>query len=460
MPGSAARRQQYRSGYASLNGTIGPLTHTRASTTLTVDTNGNYQQNAIDAPAFDAAGLRVTHSLKNKSECYGVPRADAYGATLNSGTATKGKVYEIVVRTGVDWSAVGTLLSGTANTAGAKYVITGALTFDADDTGKEVYDYVGTKAYHDGTTFQNPITGMTLSGDVAAVLSIATDQTALDTFKISNVCNGYKIYDVTTGAGGTGVIIISGAMAAVTTSYAIQIRVLSGSVSVTDSQSGNAIAPAPSGAAYARYKKENFTATAGRTVRITVAASSQIRFLLHEHYESTICPKYPIVSAGAAGGTTRAQTTAYEPLAPNFRQDSFMVTCEWTPDFSLADLPNSTNIPIVTLSTGVANNLLYFAKDGAGAGALSSYDGTNTATVALTPVAGTTYKCGVRGNTAGNEMMVSLNGTNGTATSYDGAVVVDGGNKIYLQGITGGASIKNLRITTDRGAAALAAATT
>lgn len=147
-----------------------------------------------DGTPIPSKGLTFERGSTNLCICEGRPRADAYGSTLASGTAVKGKTYEIVARISLDWGAVATLVSGTANTVGAKYLITGTLTFTATETGKECIDYVGTKAYHDGTVFQNPITGMTLSGDVAAVLSIVTDQSAIDAAKLGQIVNGGKVY--------------------------------------------------------------------------------------------------------------------------------------------------------------------------------------------------------------------------------------------------------------------------
>lgn len=75
-----------------------------------------------------------------------------YGTAKTAGDAlTVGCVYEIVTRATLDFSAVGELFSGTANTAGAHYYISDAATLGAGDAvtliGKQIYT-VG-----DGATF-------------------------------------------------------------------------------------------------------------------------------------------------------------------------------------------------------------------------------------------------------------------------------------------------------------------
>lgn len=164
-----------------------------------------------------AGSILVEKSSTNKCTAYSVPRADGqYGSTLNSGTATLGKVYEIVTPTSVDWEAVGTRLSGTANAVGAKYLITGSLTFTANDTGKEAIDYAGTKSFYSGG-FINNLTNLTLSGDQAAVLSVTTDTAAIDAAIAAESVtptgmlpalmlaknNGYKVYKLDNSTGST-----------------------------------------------------------------------------------------------------------------------------------------------------------------------------------------------------------------------------------------------------------------
>lgn len=352
-------------------------------------------------PITGTKGMMFEPTSTNKCTCYGVPRADSYSSTLVSGNATKGKVYEIVARVSTDWGAVGTLLSGTANTAGAKYLITGILTFTATETGKEALDYPGTKAYHDGTTFQNPVTGMTLSGDTAAVLSIVTDQTAIDAAIAAEIAkgqaadeallcalqlsrdNGYKSYDITTGAGGAGVVTFAGAMTAVATSMSDVIRVISGSCVISDSAGANTVTP--SGSAYVRSKKENFTATATRTMIITVAASSQVRLLVPTLEE---LPFATSLNPSAGAASTHNADILSHPVAGNLPNTGRRhIKFSWTPGaviagrdekFFYCGLDASNYIKIA--SNGV---IIYFQKRVAGVDEFVCYT--------ITPVAGTTY---------------------------------------------------------------------
>lgn len=281
-----------------------------------VDGNGVVTDSGVRTPLV-GKGLTFETGSTNLFSGFGVPRADAYGSTLTSGTAVKGKIYEIVARVSLDWGAVATLVSGTANTVGARYLITGTLTFAATETGKECIDYVGTKAYHDGTAWQNPITGMTISSaDTSPVLSIVNDQTALEAMtvdQLDRVVNGWKAYDVTTGVTNEAVVTYSGAMAAVPTSISEYIRVLSGSCVLSDSSGTYTVTP--TGTACTRYKKENFTPTAGATMKLTVAASSQVRFLLPQVESLPFCTSI-MPSLGLA--TPRAAVDLYAPMTGNY----------------------------------------------------------------------------------------------------------------------------------------------
>jgi len=261
-------------------------------------------------------------------------KGDSTYAGNNSGSIlTKGKIYAITARV---WVVSGSLKIGeypaavTISTLGSwvnisipNYIPTGlgfsqylggagSEAYIDTISAKEAIDYVGTKAYHNGTAFQNPITGMTLSGDTAAVLSIVADQTAVEAAKLTTFTNGYKVYDVTTGVGGAGVVTFTGSIAAVQTSIGIRARVLSGSVVLSDSTGANDVAL--SGTTYARFAKENFLGTAARTVILTVAANSQVRFIIPTLVDSAYLPS-PVPSAGAA--TTLAATTLSYPITGN-----------------------------------------------------------------------------------------------------------------------------------------------
>lgn len=359
---------------------------------------------ALDGTPLTGRGIQSEVASTNKCTCYSVPRANSLGAELNpnvafttnitgwSGTEwvwetdsvgggwarkTPGQQYELSrsgLTPGKAYQLTYTIGGMTAGSLIAKIGSTGALptnntngtysgtllvsgapgiyfTPSVEFNGyldsislKEAIDYPGTKAYHDGTAFQNPITGMTLSGDTAAVLSIVTDQAAIDTAIAAEIAkgvgawdsnllvalqtakqNGYKVYDFTTGAGGAASVDFTGAMSAVITSIGAVTKVVSGTATLSDSAAANSIAIT---GAYAVVKKENFTATATRTVRLTLAASSHVTFM------APVLEEQPFVTSlmlTYGTSTTRATTILSEPIidlpTSGVRHLSFI----WTP---------------------------------------------------------------------------------------------------------------------------------
>ena len=427
----------------------GPITYARASAYYNIQ-DAYWTKVLSGVPGYtDLLGIDIHPLSTNKCECWGFPRADAYGSTLTSGTAALGKVYEIVTITAIDWDTVGTLLSGTANTVGAKYVITGTLTFTADDTGKEAIDAVGTKAYHDGAIFQNPITGMTLTGDTAAVLSIVEDQVALEAMtveQLDNLVNGWKDYDVTTGAGGSATVTLTGAMAATATSMSAYVRVLSGSCVIQDSTGTYDVTP--SGTAFVRYKEESFTPTAGSTLQIVVAASSQVRFLAPQveslPYTTPLNP-----SEGAT--STRAAIDVSAPMTGNYplTGSRHIPVFEWTPSAMATGV-----VQCLWSSVTDANNYVAIWLTGSTEIKVEKMVGGVSEETAYTGtfVNGTTYKVDA-GFYANNKMNLQVDGSDATVdTSTTAAPVFDATQWI---GSFAGANhmsgnIKNLSITNQR----------
>jgi hypothetical protein len=86
-------------------------------------------------------------------------------------------------------------------------------------TLKEVTDPVGLQSYYTGATWLQRIPNMTLSGDVAAVLSIVTDETELKAAKLDHLTNGYKVYKVINPSGGSlAVLTLAGTVTSGVTS--------------------------------------------------------------------------------------------------------------------------------------------------------------------------------------------------------------------------------------------------
>jgi hypothetical protein len=197
---------------------------------------------------------------------------------------------------------------------------------------KENIDAVGTQAYYINGLWQQGITNMTLSGDTNAVLSIVTDQTELVNAKLDNLTNDYKVYDLTTTAAGVAQVDFTGAMAAVISSLSVFARVIAGTATLSDSAGGNAVAI--TGSTYSRVKKENFTATVSRTLRLTCAASSQIRFIIPDLEEQ---PFVTSLKPSAGGTASRIATLETIPLSGNMPKSGnnisqpTVITQYWTP---------------------------------------------------------------------------------------------------------------------------------
>ena len=88
-------------------------------------------------------------------------------------------------------------------------------------------------------------------------------------------------------------------------------------------------------------------------------------------------------------------------------------------------------------------------------------DGTNTASVALTPVAGTTYKIGGRWNAYTGKMEVAVDGTSGAEATYDGAFTLTGTDIEIGYATTGIGLFKNISFyNADKGTAFIESETT
>lgn len=126
----------------------------------------------------------------------------------------------------------------------------------------------------------------------------------------------------------------------------------------------------------------------------------------------------PIFTSGSAQ-TINATANSFDIANHNNTQGGYFI--EWTPQFATSEA--SGNIEIISLNGG-ADLLFYDATNSL----LKSTDGTNTASVALTVVAGTTYKLWVAYGSG--SLQVGVGVATGTATSYDGAFAT--GTKIEV----------------------------
>jgi len=131
----------------------------------------------------------------------------------------------------------------------------------------------------------------------------------------------------------------------------------------------------------------------------------------------------PIFNAGATGSINITETS-FDLANHDNTQGGYFIN--WTPHFATSEA--SGNIEIISLNGGA--DLLYYDATNS---LLSSTDGTNTASVSLTVVAGTTYKCWA--GFGSGSLQVGVDAATGTATNYDGAFAT--GTKMEILGRTG-----------------------
>ena len=365
----------------------GPITYSRASAYYNIQ-DAYWTKVLSGVPGYtDLLGIDIHPLSTNKCECWGFPRAGVLGAdliingsfgtdtvwnkeagwTISGGMANsdgstghisqfgileRGKIYLVTYDivnyvsgtvTAKVGSTTGTVESGNGTYSeyllstglhdGVRFLSSSFIGSIDNISTKECIDCVGTKAYYDSlsSSWYNYISGMTLSGDTAAVLSIIEDQVALEAMtveQLDNLVNGWKDYNIATGAGGSATVTFTGAMAATATSMSAYVRVLSGSCVIQDSTGTYDVTP--SGTAFVRYKEENFTPTAGSTMQIVVAASSQVRFLVPQveslPYTTPLNP-----SEGAT--STRAAIDISAPMTGNYplTGSRHIPILEWTP---------------------------------------------------------------------------------------------------------------------------------
>jgi len=412
-----------KSDLSLLSGT-GVHTFTRASNQYGTAADGSPLLATSGNPAYNAqtgTGILIEPASTNKCTCHGVPRADAYGSTLSSGAATKGKVYEIVTRTSIDWSTVGTLVSGAANTVGAKYLITGTLTFTADDTGKEAIDYIGTKAYHDGTAFQNPIVGMTLSGATQAVLSIVDDSTAISAAGLSGMVNGGKVYKLDNSLGiAVARLHIAGSVGNLNPHNAGVRYRATGNLLLRDGWTATTWSAASTSATYIQKVSQAaiIPGNTGTVMMLEATVGAVAYFILPQLEEQSVATS-PILTAGATA--TRAATVLSIPTASNIQVAPSRLEFRWTPSFAttvtigtqcLWSSYTDANNELSILFTGTS---LIFRKRVAG----TNYD----ATIAATATAGVTKYIAAK-VLADNSTQITVDDVAGTANSNTTAPII------------------------------------
>lgn len=148
--------------------------------------------------------------------------------------------------------------------------------------------------------------------------------------------------------------------------------------------------------------------------------------------ENQVRRSTPIFTAGSTV-TVNATDDSFDDANHTASQGGYYV--EWTPQFATAEV--SGDIEILSLNNSAG--LLYYDATNS---LLKSTDGTNTASVALTIVSGTTYKIWVA--YGGTSLQVGFDSTAGTAGTFDGAFAT--GTKIEVITPSGNVTLlRNLR---------------
>lgn len=270
-------------------------------------------------------------------------------ARLKSGASTLIKLGRIqtdpenyfeLTPTGIEQTFTGTFLSigtGTILLGLGDGVGFNGVEFEFDDVVVQEVKYaVGTKSFHDGSVFIQNIDGMTLSGDVAGVLSIIDDTAQLDTDGYGGVERNGKCYNLTSvsaslfcaiagDTGNTNVHDLGGI-----------VKHISGSTKMELSGSGGVI-----NIAFTNIDFQNInlvhtpTVTNGQLILNSSGAGSSCNFLLTGLYEQSYAPRQPVPSSSLIASTTRSASLATLPVQ---MPQGFEITIEVTPDVIPAEL--------------------------------------------------------------------------------------------------------------------------
>lgn len=261
----------------------------------------------------------------NKVTAYGIIPAATLGSELSSGSLTIGQVYQITARTDANFIADG----AANNNVGTQFVATAAtVTLDAGNKVKRVQWGVGEKSFHNGSSFVQNITGLTLSGDVAGVLSIISGTTLTTNAGLLTISPIGKLYQVDNTTGSAVSIVTVAGTAGNTNKHSGSIYIAKISGSGTSTIEINGTTTTITGATLQRLKVENVTPASGSQFVINTGIGDKVQFCLMGYEESVFATSI-IPSAGATA--TRAATSLSYPTAGNLRGNDVTVGIEATP---------------------------------------------------------------------------------------------------------------------------------
>lgn len=322
---------------------------------------------------------------------------------------------------------------------------------------KEVANAIGTKSFHDGSTFIQNIPGMTLSGDVAGVLSIVADQAAVDAaiateqakdsslWDVNLLCalqlaraNGYKVLKLDNSLGG-------GNTSAYVDGVPGNLNIHSGQVIWSGSGSGKILIGATDEiasafpVAYTQKTRDNITPIGlGSPSEIRTLAGASVNFLTPQLEELPFSTS--IMPSEGASATRLATILTATPTI--YTSGTWHKQMYWTPRAvvagrveTLIDCMSDANNGLRVISEGTE---VYIEKMVAGV--------SERATLTMTPVADTQYVLDAR-MLATNELSLFVDDVGeGTNTSTTASVVLRDTIYIGSDGVT--ATYANIELLT------------
>jgi hypothetical protein len=286
-------------------GVTTPRDYTKTTDTAPVNVTSPYDINGTLIP--NLLGWQSHDAIVNKCQTFGFIPDDAEQTPLTSGVMTKGVVYKIKVQS----STTSLIADGASNphAVGDTFVATGnSITLTATDSVAQIKYATGTKSLWNGVdAFIQNIDGMTLSGDVAGVLSIGQDTAALDAAGYGGPERNGKFlrlvgvdanaYIVATGATGNTNKHSLGAVARKVSGVQSRLEFNDnvGTVQITS-------------VTFVRILSEDITPGATRLLRLMTSSSSILDFLLPGLYEQSYAPYLPVPANSLISSTTQART--------------------------------------------------------------------------------------------------------------------------------------------------------
>lgn len=182
---------------------------------------------------------------------------------------------------------------------------------------KEVKWAVGTKSFHNGSTFVQNISGLTLSGDVAAVLSIVTDETEIVKAGLANINPTYKVYKLDNSAGSAKANVLVAGTVANTNKHSLSVlaRVNSGTGSMETTTYSAPNAVNITNTAFRRITLADITPVgSSESLRVVAGIGQTLYFLLPQLEE---LPYATSVNPSAGSTSTRAATVLSYPVTGN-----------------------------------------------------------------------------------------------------------------------------------------------